>query len=257
MNRVSRERYGLLDTVRGALLLNMIAYHGLYDLVRIMGVPMEWYTGTPGYVWQQAICWGFILLSGFCFRLSKRPLRHGLTVLGAGVAVSIATAVAMPSERILFGVLYLLGLSGLIQCGVWALWSRLRLPPFPAWAGLTLSAAAFFLTREVPSGYLGFEGLRICPLPQWLYQWDWLAVLGFPGPGFWSSDYFPVVPWIFLYLCGYFLWRLMSPDRRAMDRLRPGIRPLAFLGRHSLLIYLLHQPALMAVFTAIGWLMGR
>lgn len=257
MNLSSRERYGLLDTARGLLLINMAAYHGLYDVVHIMGVPMAWYTGPLGYAWQQGICWGFILLSGFCSGLSKRPLRHGLTVLGAGIVVTVVTAIAMPSERIIFGVLYLLGLAGLIQWGVSVLWEKLRLPPCPAGLGLALSAGAFFLTREVPSGYLGFEGLKLCPLPQWLYQWDWLAVLGFPGPGFWSSDYFPVVPWLFLYLCGYFLWRLVGGRIEIMDRLRPGIRPLAFLGRHSLLVYLLHQPALMAAFTAAGWLAGR
>lgn len=248
---MSRERYNLLDTIRGVLLINMVLYHGLYDVVHIMGVPMAWYTGPIGYSWQQGICWGFILLSGFCFRLSRRPLRHGLIILGAGVLVTVVTAIAMPSERIIFGVLYLLGLCGLIQCGVWALWSRLRLPPFPAGPGLLMAALAFLLTREVPSGYIGFEGLRLFELPAWLYRWDFMAVLGFPGPGFWSSDYFPVIPWVFLYLCGYFLWRLIGSRQRVMDRLRPGVRPLSFIGRHSLLIYLLHQPALMLLFTLL------
>ena len=77
---MSRERYNLLDTVRGVLIINMILYHALYDVVHIMGIPISWYTGPVGYIWQQSICWGFILLSGFCFRLSRRPLRHGLTV---------------------------------------------------------------------------------------------------------------------------------------------------------------------------------
>ena len=199
---MSRERYNLLDTVRGVLIINMILYHALYDVVHIMGIPISWYTGPVGYIWQQSICWGFILLSGFCFRLSRRPLRHGLTVLGAGILVT------------------------------------------------------FFLTREVPSGYIGFEGLRLCPLPPWLYQWDFLAVLGLPGPGFWSSDYFPLIPWLCLYLCGYFLWRLIGSRRKVMDRLRPGVRPLAFVGRHSLVIYLLHQPVLMGIFTAAQLAMG-
>lgn len=252
---MSRGRYHLLDTLRGFLLINMIAYHGLYDVVYVIGVPLGWYTSLPGYIWQQSICWGFILLSGFCSRFSGHPLRHGLIVLGAGVLVTVATAVAMPSELIIFGVLYLLGLCGLIQYAVLALWEKLKLPPLPAWLGLALAAAAFFLTRDVPRGWLGFEELLICRLPGWLYRWDWLAVLGFPGPGFHSSDYFPLVPWVFLYLCGYFLWRLAGSRHQVMDKLRPGIRPLAFIGRHSLLVYLLHQPALMAVFTAVQALM--
>lgn len=245
-------RYNALDTLRGLLLVNMVLYHALYDLVYIRGVPLGWYTGPVGYAWQQSICWGFIFLSGFCFRLSHHPLRHGLTVLGAGVLVSLCTGLVMPAESILFGVLYLLGLAGLIQCGVWWLWARLKLPPWPAWLGLSLSALAFFLTRGVPQGYLGFQGLRLLELPGWLYQWDWLAVVGLPGPGFASSDYFPIIPWFFLYLCGYFLWCLVGHKKRIMEKLKPGLRPLAFLGRHSLVVYLLHQPALLAFYMLIG-----
>lgn len=254
---MSRQRYHLLDSIRGLLVLNMVAYHALYDVVHILNHPIPWYTGWPGYVWQQSICWGFIFLSGFCFRLSRRPLRHGLTVLGAGVLVTLATYIAMPSEFILFGVLYLLGLCGLIQCGVWAVWSKLELPPFPAERGLALSAFFFFLTREVPSGWLGFEGLRLLPLPAELYRWDALAVLGLPGLGFHSSDYFPVIPWVFLYLCGYFLWRLIGSRQKVMDRLRPGVPALSLIGRHSLLIYLLHQPVLMGIFTLLEYVFYR
>lgn len=100
---MSRERYDLLDTVRGVLIINMILYHALYDVVHIMGIPIGWYTGPAGYIWQQNICWGFILLSGFCFRLSRRPLRHGLTVLGAGILVTLATALASPQSALYSG----------------------------------------------------------------------------------------------------------------------------------------------------------
>ena len=154
----------------------------------------------------------------------------------------------MPSQRIQYGVLTLLGLAGLVQCATWWVWDKLRRPPYPPWKGLAIFLLLFFLTRGVPYGYLGFEGLRLLELPAWLYQWDWLAVAGLPGPGFWSSDYFPLVPWLFLYLTGYFLWKLVGHREEAMGKLRPGWRPLAFLGRHSLWVYLLHQPALMLVF---------
>lgn len=248
---MKKGRYNALDTFRGLLLVNMAAYHALYDVVFIKGVPISWYTGPLGYIWQQGICWGFIFLSGFCFRFSRHPLRHGLAVLGAGILVSLVTILAMPSERILYGVLFLLGMAGLIQCGVWWLWNKLKLPPYPAWLGLASSISLFFLTRGVPYGYLGFEGIRLLELPSWLYQSQWLAPAGLPGPGFWSSDYFPLIPWLFLYLSGYFLWRLVGHNPRIMEKLKPGFRPLAFLGRHSLLIYLAHQPVLMLVFMLV------
>ena len=96
----------------------------------------------------------------------------------------------------------------------------------------------------------------LCRLPRWLYATDLLAVVGFPSPSFWSTDYFPLLPWFFLFCAGYFLWSLLDKSPRAKELLRPGLRPLSFLGRHSLAIYLIHQPALMAVFSVLGRIAG-
>ena len=198
-----RPHYGLLDTVRGVCILSMVAYHGMYDLVDIFGLPSAWYTGLPGYIWQQSICWTFI-----------------------------------PSQRILYGVLNLLGLSALLLIPLDKVFRKI-----PAWAGLGGALLLFALTKNVSRGSLGFEGLVLCRLPRWLYATDLLAVVGFPSPSFWSTDYFPLLPWFFLFCAGYFLWSLLDKSPRAK-------------GRHSLAIYLIHQPALMAVFSVLGRIAG-
>lgn len=59
-------RYALLDELRGLDLVSMMLYHACWDLVFLFDVNMRWYAGTPGRLWQQTICWVFILLSGFC-----------------------------------------------------------------------------------------------------------------------------------------------------------------------------------------------
>ena len=239
----NRPHYGLLDTVRGVCILSMVAYHGMYDLVDIFGLPSAWYTGLPGYIWQQSICWTFILLSGMCWQLSRHHVKRGLLLVGCGAAISLITWLVMPSQRILYGVLNLLGLSALLLIPL-----DKALRKLPPWLGLAGAGALFFLTRGVPRGYLGFEGLRLWDLPAALYQWDALAVLGFHSPGFSSTDYFPLLPWFFLYLAGYFLWRVLTPHRKVLELLQPGLRPLSFVGRYSLLIYLVHQPLLMVLF---------
>ena len=247
----NRPHYGLLDTVRGVCILSMVAYHGMYDLVDIFGLPSAWYTGLPGYIWQQSICWTFILLSGMCWQLSRHHVKRGLLLVGCGAAISLITWLAMPSQRILYGVLNLLGLSALLLIPLDKLFRKV-----PAWAGLGGALLLFALTKNVSRGSLGFEGLVLCQLPSWLYVTDLLAVAGFPSPGFWSTDYFPLLPWFFLFCAGYFLWRLLSQSERAKERLAPSVRPLSFLGRHSLIIYLAHQPVLMGVFLAVGQLAG-
>ena len=246
-----RPHYGLLDTVRGVCILSMVAYHGMYDLVDIFGLPSAWYTGLPGYIWQQSICWTFILLSGMCWQLSRRHVKRGLLLVGCGAAITLITWLVMPSQRILYGVLNLLGLSALLLIPLDKVFRKI-----PAWAGLVGALLLFALTKNVSRGSLGFEGLVLCRLPRWLYATDLLAVVGFPSPSFWSTDYFPLLPWFFLFCAGYFLWSLLDKSPRAKELLRPGLRPLSFLGRHSLAIYLIHQPALMAVFSVLGRIAG-
>ena len=246
-----RPHYGLLDTVRGVCILSMVAYHGMYDLVDIFGLPSAWYTGLPGYIWQQSICWTFILLSGMCWQLSRHHVKRGLLLVGCGAAISLITWLVMPSQRILYGVLNLLGLSALLLIPRDTVFRKI-----PAWAGLGGALLLFALTKNVSRGSLGFEGLVLCRLPRWLYATDLLAVVGFPSPSFWSTDYFPLLPWFFPFCAGYFLWSLLDKSPRAKELLRPGLRPLSFLGRHSLAIYLIHQPALMAVFSVLGRIAG-
>ena len=235
-----KNRLHFLDALRGFTLINMIAFHGLWNLVYLFGVKADWYTGTPGYLWQQAICWTFILLSGFCWNLGRHPLKRGLTVFGGGVIVTAATCIVMPESRILFGVLTCLG-----SCMLLLIPAEKLLWRVPAVLGLAASFGLFLLLRNVSSGSLGFEGLVLCPLPPMLYRNLLTAYLGFPPQGFFSTDYFPLLPWFFLFVTGYFLFRVLE-EREFNQKLfaRGQVPVLNWLGRHSLLVYLLHQPIL-------------
>ena len=62
--------------------------------------------------------------------------------------------------------------------------------------------------------------------------------------GFFSTDYFPLLPWLFLFWAGFFLHHLVGRER--MQPLRRSVcPPLGWLGRHSLVLYLLHQPVIL------------
>ena len=110
-----RSRSGTLDSLRGLTLFSMIAYHLCWDLVYLRGLPWAWYNGFWAYIWQQSICWVFILLSGFCLPLGHRPLRRGLIVSGAGALVTAVTLLFLPEDVVWFGVLTLLGSSMLLS----------------------------------------------------------------------------------------------------------------------------------------------
>ena len=82
--------------------------------------------------------------------------------------------------------------------------------------------------------------------------WRWLYPLGLKYPGFYSSDYYPVFPWAFLFLLGFCLGRRMAARREELPLLSAHFPPaLTFAGRHSLLIYLVHQPLFWGVLTLL------
>lgn len=237
-----RARLWQLDALRGLALINMLAYHAMYDWVYLFGHESSWYSiWSPGcHAWQQYICWSFILLSGLSFSLSRRPLKNGLLVSACAAVLTLVTVTVMPEESIWFGVLHLLGSAVLITCLL-----RSLLEKIPAGAGMALSALLFFLTNQVPYGALGFESLRLAELPAALYARNWY-ILGFPDLSVFSSaDYFPLIPWLFLYWMGYFFGKKFLPALRRYAGTPPALlRPLCALGSHTLPIYMIHQPVI-------------
>lgn len=236
-------RVHVFDALRGFALVNMIVYHGIYDWVYLFGRPAVWYTASGNaHIWQQCICWTFILLAGAVFSYGHHALRRGLITFGCGMLLTVVTLTVVPSEQIWFGVLHLIGSAVIIT----ALLQRLliRLPALP---GACISFAAFLFVRGVPMGYVGIGEIPVWHLPQWLYTTRFAFILGLPDSGFYSADYFPLIPWLFLFWTGYFLWRFLQPDWEERLRAIPMRGPLAWLGRHSLWVYLIHQPVLMGV----------
>lgn len=243
---MKRERFYLLDGLRGITLLSMIAYHGMFDLVELYGVSVNWFWKMPGYVWQQSICWTFVLLSGFCWSFGRSPFRRGLLVSAGGLVITAVTFLFLPSERILFGILTFTGAAMLVMIPL----SRV-LVRMPAWIGLTGSGLLFFLTRNVNKGYWGFEALTLGKVPDSCYRGLLMTFLGFPEPGFFSGDYFSFIPWIFLYLCGYFLHRAVMKYETLKGMLRYRAGFLEWIGKNSLVIYMLHQPVLLLILESI------
>ena len=237
-----RQRLHGLDALRGLTLLSMIAYHTAWDLVYMFGVNWPWYRSPGAFVWQQSICWTFILLSGFCVRLGRHTLRRGVTVFLCGALITAVTVALMPGNRVFFGVLSLLGASMLLTAALQPYLDRIP-PAF----GLAASFALFLMCYPVQQGVFGL-GFYV-RLPAWLYRNDFTACLGFPPPGFFSVDYFPLLPWAFLFWTGYFLSGLVRDPPRVLVETRPPL--LTAIGRRSLEIYLLHQPVIYALLTLL------
>lgn len=232
-----KQRYHILDEIRGITLCSMILYHAVWDLVYIFGYNWKWYQSDMAFLWQQSICYTFILLSGFCVSLGKNKVKRGLVVFGAGILISLVTELFMPQNRIRFGVLTLLGSCMLIA----ALAERINVT---LW-GIFINLLLFVLTRRINYGVLGFADVTVARLPRFLYNLgDFGNYLGFTEQTFFSTDYFSLFPWLFLFLIGYYFYKWMEEKQWLSSMTKaPSLgawwRPI---GRYSLIIYLLHQP---------------
>ncbi len=232
------DRCHLIDALRGMDVVSMVMFHFFFDVFIVFGVDPTWYYKPLIHFWQQSICWIFIFISGFVWTLGRaKNLKRGLFLNLCGFAITAVTVIFMPSEAVWFGILNFIGCAVLLLIPLDALLSRL-----PAPAGASISFILFIFTKNLSSGVLGFYDLLRIPLPSFLYDIKVLTPLGFPFPGFFSSDYFPVIPWIFLYLCGYFCYRIFEKSEGAREIARVNIPVFSFIGRHAIWIYLIHQP---------------
>lgn len=245
-------RVWLIDEVRGLSILLMVIYHMFYDLVFIFGVDIPVFTSPFLFALVYFFAGTFIAISGTASHFSRSNLKRGALCFGLGLLLTVGTLLIMPSEQIWFGILHMLGICMML----FPLFRPLfrRIPPV---VGMVVCFVCILLTFHVQNGYLGIPGVFALPLPRVLYDIEILMPLGFPGPDFFSSDYFPLLPWIFCFLLGGFFGVLVKERRLPAWVYRPHCRPLAFIGRHTIWIYLAHQPVVFGILWVIFALLRR
>ena len=232
-------RYGLLDSVRGVLIVGMIVYHTLFDYALLFGAGAD----APFMKYADivrdfgAAC--FIFLSGWCFHLSRNNIRKGLVLFSGGLVITGVTFLFNRDNFVIFGILTLMGTAKLLLSALHRLLKRI-----PAAAGCAASFFLFLLFFSCNYGYAGYGGFVLFRWPQFLYRNYVTAFFGFPFNGFSSADYFSLLPWFFIGLCGYFAYRAAQGKPRIPRLLAIRVPVLHAIGRNSLPIYLLHQPVI-------------
>ncbi len=248
MARTKGSRLNWLDTLRGITIILMIVYHTCWDLTYLFDHQVSWFTGYRRNLLECVIYYSFILISGYAIGLSHPSIRRGIIVFICGAAVTLVTMVFEPNYVIIFGILTFLGSAMIIT----SLLDK-YLKHTPAVLGIVVSLFLFLLFYNVHKGTLSFLGLPIATLSKSLYRNYFTAYLGFPFKGFFTTDYFAILPWIFVYLIGYYLYQLTSDfAKKTAGPIRKwGL--LSLMGRYSLEIYLAHQIIIYVVLSILHW----
>ena len=239
------ERFWEIDLLRGVAIIMMVFYHMLYDLNRFGGLELGIHTGFWRF-FAFATASLFLLLVGISLTLSyartthmssvqrlfPKYLNRGVRIFAWGLVITAVTWVMLRDGFVRWGILHLIGLSIILAFPL----LRLR------YGNLVLGT--LFLLLGVLIGNIRVE----CP---------WLLWLGLVPAQFTSADYFPVLPWFGVVLIGVFVGNLLYPHYQRNFRLQdrshvPMIHGINFLGQHSLLIYLVHQPVLITALFLVG-----
>lgn len=229
-----------IDALRGVALFAMVAYH------------LSWLTNLFGYtefdlfgnaLWlaaRTAILSSFLLISGFLVGLAHdaphswpRWFRRVGLLVGAAALVSIGTLYSFPDEYIFFGVLHCLSVSAVLALVF------VRLP----WWGIAVAAAVTLILTHLPF------------MPT--FDQPWLLWLGLVSRLPVTNDYVPIFPWFGVVLAGMAAGKLAGPPdrlRRAVAGL-PAPALLAWPGRHTLVLYLIHPPLFLGILIVLAKIM--
>lgn len=212
-----KRRYWEIDLLRGLAVVTMIIYHLYFDLGYFFNLKYSYFEPAFFYL-GKATAFTFLFLVGFSFSFST--LRHLVfrvfKIYFAASLITLATYLVNPDLTVRFGILHLIATSLLLLLPFTLVKKRLLLLP------IALAIISFGLFFSLP-------------------------------PSTASFDYYPIFPWFGFVLLG-FIAAQSYPKHRPLVffKNQPSmIYPLIYLGQHSLLIYLLHQPIILIILFGI------
>ena len=218
-----------LDFFRGIALILMIYFHIVFDMKDIFDYNVIYSSGINYYLGKiSAIL--FMLLSGVSCYLSRSNIRRGVKVLGIAMIITVATHLYSPELGVKFGILHFLGVCMLIA----PLFQKLN-----RYMLLVLGTGSIILGNY-------FSGTTV--------SHDYLFVFGIYSEKFVSSDYYPLFPWIGIFMYGMAVGQIFYSNRKSIFNFTMGGNFISKAGRHTLVCYVLHQPLILLILTLVNQL---
>lgn len=252
-----KERAFELDLIRGLAMIAMLFMHFSWDIRYEFRVDAFSYL-EKGWFWaflHPMIITGFIGVSGVCTAFSRSNLKRGLKLLGVAAGLSLATwlitTFAGIDCLIIFNVFAVLAISILVYALIEFIEKKCKIDPRVTNVIMALIAAYIALVgSDLWNMDYSTDNLLFLPIG--------FAIHNTPS----MADYMPLVPHIGIFLFGALVGRLCYSDRKSVFKTRSLLaknimRPIEFIGRHSLIIYIVHQPLMYGILYVIFMLLGR
>lgn len=246
-----KERVHFLDEIRGLAIFCMLFHHAFYDIGTVLGRDIGYELFDFFKIVQPFFWFAFIFISGVCTNLSRNVLRRGCMLMCVSFIITFVTAVIMPflgfgGEKIYFGVIHCLA-----SCMIFTGLFKKLLAKINFKIALPILLVLFMITYNLQNGYLGFGSFSL-DVPDALESVGFLFPIGITSSSFYSSDYFPLFPWLFMFLMGVYVGGVWKERGFPKFMYKSRSKFFAKLGRYSLYIYIAHQPILFALFALIG-----
>lgn len=251
----------LLDEIRGFAILCMVVYHTMYQLKYTYMVDVPIFFENWFDIIRDVFAGAFIFISGTMCRFSRNNLKRGVQCFFLGMLVTFVTPF-FSSSYIAFGILHFMGVSMMIYGICAGAFERV-----PAFAGIIVCALLLAFTWNVPNidavrvndtiivksyGFFGIGGLFEWHLPEKAYLAGSLYPFGMYNPfQFISDDYFPLLPWFFVFLGGSYFGEWAKSGSLPRFFYNSHVKWLAAVGRYTIWVYLLHIPLIFLVCSLI------
>ena len=239
------DRVYMLDEIRGFAIICMVIYHAMFTLKSEFDINVPIFFESWFDIIRDIFAGVFIFISGIMCRYSHDNVRRGAKCFMLGMVITFVMPL-FSAGVIRFGILHLLGISMMI----YGLFEK-PLEKMPPLIGLLIFAFIAAFTWNASSGFIGFGGDLKWTFPEKLIGIDVLFPLGILSYGFYSSDFFPIMPWFFVFLAGSFMGHWFKNGSMPRMFYASHCKWLAAVGRATLWIYILHAPILFGIFSLI------
>lgn len=234
LNQTDKKRYNYIDVIRGVAIIGMLVHHFLYDLDMLGFIDGGVLDNDGVSAFLKFGAGVFIFISGVCTSFSSNNYKRGIIILAVAYAFQAFTYFFMNDSYIAFGILHLLGWCNILAEPLKKVLSK---------TGHKLIAVCVLIGVTLAVGY-GIDAVN--PI-----DCSWLYALGLYDYSFYSADYFPLLPWIFVFMSGivFGIFQVEHGPIAWLEKIKCA--PIEFIGRNTLWIYILHQPVFYLVLYVI------